>query len=51
MYAAANGHVQCVKTLLQAGAGVNTVSWHGRIALNYAMDDGCVNVLVNQELV
>ena len=39
MYAATNAQVQCVKSLLQSGTDVNTVSWNGYIVQNYERDE------------
>jgi ankyrin repeat protein len=40
MAAAAGGHVDTVKILLENGANVGTTSVHGRTALDYAQEGG-----------
>ena len=50
MYAAREGHDQCVKMLLAAGADVNGRNGHGQTALMKAADRGhqnCIGMLLN----
>ncbi|KAF9910259.1 phosphate system positive regulatory protein pho81 [Linnemannia zychae] len=48
-YAASEGHVECVKILLEAGCKVNVVDEHGKNPIYYAASEGhsdCVELLV-----
>ncbi|KAG0072146.1 phosphate system positive regulatory protein pho81 [Linnemannia elongata] len=48
-YAASEGHVECVKILLEAGCKVNVIDEHGKNPIYYAASEGhsdCVELLV-----
>jgi len=48
-YAASEGHVECVKVLLEAGCNVNVLDEHGKTPIYYAASEGhadCVELLV-----
>ncbi|KAF9578953.1 phosphate system positive regulatory protein pho81, partial [Lunasporangiospora selenospora] len=48
-YAASEGHVDCVKILLEVGCNVNVVDEHGKTPIYYAASEGhadCVELLV-----
>ncbi|KAI1320269.1 phosphate system positive regulatory protein pho81 [Mortierella claussenii] len=49
-YAASEGHVDCVKILLEAGCSVNVLDEHGKTPIYYAASEGhaeCVDLLVD----